>query len=151
MAAKRVFISQDIVLPYKQMRKLIFLAVLISSCSARYTPTDQSVSIKTETRKMLDSRIAVMAGLQTDSITYYFILNRNKSFAAIAHLDNEKKYDFRAGTFESNADTLDLSYYGNYKSNYFSDKAIIDNANGEIIFLSADSTKNRKIKFLDQL
>ena len=134
------------------MKKLLFFAVLFTGCSAKYTPTQESASIQKETRKMLNSKVDKMAGLTIEGRTYYFILNKNNSFAGIVNMDNSKQYDFCAGTYQNNADTLSLSYYKNYKSKYFSNKAIIDNMNKEIVFIDdVDSTKNRRIKLLDQI
>ena len=133
------------------MRKLLFFAVLITGCSARYTPTDESLSIRKETRKMLDSKVDKMAGAKKDGLTYYFILNKNNSFAAVVDMDSAKKYEFCAGTYKNNADTINLSYYKNFKSKYLTDKAVIDNFNKEIVFIDADSTKNTRIKLLAQL
>ena len=133
------------------MKKLLFLAVLISSCTAKYTVTDESLAVKKETKKMLQSKAERMAGLKVGDLTYYFILNENNSFAAIVDMDNTKKYDFCAGTFENISDTINLNYYNNYKSKYFTDRAIIDNKSKEIVFLNPDFTENKRIKLLDIL
>jgi hypothetical protein len=134
------------------MRKLLFFAVLVSGCSANYKPTGESVAIKKETKRLLNSKVDRMAGIKTGGLTYYFILNENKSFSAVVDMDDSKQYDFCAGTYQYNYDTLNLNYYKNYKSKYFTDKAVIDNNNNEIVFINTDdSTKNRRIKFLDQL
>ncbi len=127
------------------------MCTAISSCSARYTPTDESVAVKKETKKMLQSKAEKMGGLKVGDLTYYFILNENNSFAAIVDMDDTKRYDFCAGTFQNVSDTINLSYYNNYKSKYFTDKVIIDNKNKEIVFLNADFTENKRIKLLDIL
>jgi hypothetical protein len=133
------------------MKKLLFFAVLITGCSAKYTLTDESVAVKRDTRNMLQSKVARMAGLKTDGLTYYFIFNQNNSFSAIVDMDDSKKYDFCAGTFEYNSDTLSLSYYNNFKSKYITDKAIIDTNSNELVLINPDYTVNKRIKFLDQL
>jgi hypothetical protein len=133
------------------MRKLLFFAVLITGCSAKYTPTEGSLTVKKETKKMLQSHVDRMAGAKVDGFTYYFILNENKTFEAIIDIDGTKQYDFCAGTFQYNADTLNLNYYKNFKSPYLTDKAVVDNSNNEIDFLNADLTKSKRLKFLDQL
>jgi hypothetical protein len=133
------------------MRKLLFFAVLITGCSAKYTPTEGSIAIKRETKKMLNAKLDKMAGATTDGRTYYFILNQNNTFAAVIDMDDSKQYDFCAGTYQNNSDTLNLNYYKNYKSKYLTDRAVIDNFNKEIVFLGDDSTKNTTIKILNQL
>ncbi len=133
------------------MRKILFFAVLISGCSASYTPTEQSIAIKKATKKMLLSKVERIAGRKDGGLTYYFILNENKTFSAVVDMDDSKKYEFCAGTFKNNNDTLTLNYYNNYRSKYLTDKAVIDNVNKEIIFLDIDPTKNTRMKFLAQL
>lgn len=134
------------------MRKLLFFAVLITGCSAKYTPTAGSIAIKRETKKMLESKVDKMAGATTDGRTYYFILNQNNTFAAVIDMDDSKQYDFCAGTYQNNSDTLNLNYYKNYKSKYLTDRAVINNFSKEIVFIdNADSTRNTKIKILNQL
>jgi hypothetical protein len=133
------------------MRKLLFFAVLISSCTARYTPTEGSIAIKKETKRLLDSKVNRMAGVTTGNLTYYFILNENNTFAAVVNMNDSKKYDFCAGTFEYNADTLNLNYYKNYKSKYLTDRVLVNNFDKEMTFLDADSTKNTRIKILNEL
>jgi hypothetical protein len=133
------------------MRKLLFFAVLISSCTAKFTPTEGSVAIKRETRKMLDSKVNKMAGVTTNNLTYYFIMNENNTFAAVVNMNDSKQYDFCAGTFEYNADTLNLNYYKNYKSKYLTDRVVVDDFNKEMVFINDDSTKNTKIKILNVL
>ena len=132
------------------MIKLLFIAVIVSGCSARYTPTEESLLIKNETRYLTQSKVARMAGLKVDGYTYFFILNENKSFSAVVDMDASKKYDYCAGTFEDNADTLNFNYYKNFKSIYFTDKAVIDHNSNELVFIDADSSKTKRIKFLDE-
>lgn len=134
------------------MRKLLFFAVLITGCSvSRYTPTERSLAVKKETKEMLHSRVDKMAGAEMDGFTYYFILNENKTFSAIVDIHATKQYDFSAGTFQYNGDTLHLNYYKNQQSPYLTDRAVVDKGSNEIYFLDAGLTKTRRLKFLDQL
>jgi hypothetical protein len=133
------------------MKKFLFIAVAATGCSARYTPTEQSLTVKNETKQMLQSKVDKVAGAETEGLTYYFILHENKTFAAIIDIHGTKKYDFSAGTFQSKGDTLQLNYYKNLQSGYLTDKAVVDNVNNEIYFLDKDLTKIKKLKFLNQL
>lgn len=131
------------------MKKLLFLAVLATGCSVKYKPTEQSVTVKKETKEMLLSKVDKMAGRVTDGYTYYFIMNENKTFAAVVNMDATKQYEFCAGTYKSNNDTLTLNYYKNYKSQYFTDKAVINNISKEIIFIGDDAGEDRRVKLMD--
>ncbi len=122
-----------------------------NSCSGKYTPTATSVSVKKETKKMLQSHVVKMAGAEMDAFTYYFVINENKTFSVIVNIHDTKQYDFRAGTFQSKGDTLNLNYYKNLKSDYLGDKAVIDNNKGEVYFLGAGSSKTTRLKILNEL
>ena len=122
-----------------------------STCSGRYTPTDISLTVKNETKKMLQSPVDKMAGAEMDEFTYYLVLNENKTFSAIVNVHSTKQYDFRAGTFQSNGDTLSLNYYKKLGSAYLTDKVVIDNNKKEVYFLNTDMAKTTRLKILNEL
>jgi hypothetical protein len=122
-----------------------------SSCTGRYTPTEISLTVKNETKKMLQSPVNKMAGAEMDEFTYYLIINENKTFSAIVDVHGTQQYDFCAGTFQSNGDTLNLSYYKNIKSVYLTDRAVVDNNKKEIYFLNTSQEKTTRLKILNQL
>ncbi len=122
-----------------------------NSCSGKYTPTATSVTVKRETKKMLQSHVVRMAGAEVDEFTYYFVINENKTFSVIVNIHDTRQYDFRAGTFQSKGDTLNLKYYNNLKSDYLGDKAVVDNNKREVYFLGAGSAKATRLKILNEL
>lgn len=122
-----------------------------NSCSGRYTPTATSVLVKKETKKMLQSPVDKMAGAEVDEYTYYLVINENKTFSTIVNIHGTKQYDFRAGTFQSKGDTLNLSYYKNLRSAYLTDKVVVDNRKGEVYFLETDLAKTTRLKILNEL
>lgn len=122
-----------------------------NTCEGKYIPTETSVLVKKETRKMLQSPIIKMAGAQMEKFTYYLVLNENKTFSAIVNIHSTMKYDFRAGTFQTKGDTLNLNYYKNIGSDYLTDKAVIDNNKNEIYFLNTSLAKVTRLKILNEL
>lgn len=121
------------------------------SCSGRYTPTALSVSIKKETKKMLQSPVFMMAGAEMDEFTYYLVINRNKTFSTIVNIHGTQQYDFRAGTFQTRGDTLNLDYYKHLGSDYLTDKVVVDNNKGEVYFLNTALAKTTRLKILNEL
>lgn len=116
-----------------------------------YTPTDISVSVKKETKKMLQSPVVQMAGAQMDEFTYYLVLNENKTFSTVVNIHSTRQYDFRAGTFQTKGDTLKLTYYKNLTSAYLTDKVLVDNDKKEVYFLNKDLVKTTRLKMLNEL
>ncbi|MFT3679591.1 MAG: hypothetical protein QM791_04925 [Ferruginibacter sp.] len=121
------------------------------SCTGVYTPTELSADVKKETKKMLQSHIIKMAGAEMDKYTYYLVINENKTFSTIVNIHATKQYDFRAGTFKAKGDTLSLSYYKNLKSDFLTDKLVIDNKKREIYFLNKDLAQTTRLKILNEL
>jgi hypothetical protein len=120
-------------------------------CSASYTPTATSLAIKNETKKMSWSHIDKIASSETDDLSYYFIIRENKTFSVIVSVHGTQQYDFRAGTFQANGDTLSLKYYKNVKSDYLNDKVVVDNDKKEVSFLGTEQDKNKSLKILNHV
>ena len=122
-----------------------------NSCDGHYTPTDISAKVKRETKRLLQSPVIRMAGAEMDEYTYYLIINENKTFSAVVNVHGTRQYDFRAGTFYTKGDTLNLNYYKNITSAYLTDRVLVDYKKREMYFLNDDQARTTRLKILNEL
>jgi len=127
------------------MRTLLFLLVLLTSCSV---PDKASLRVSRETRKLKKSPVTLRAERKGGKTIDRLQLRRNNSFEYQSLVLGTQKIVIYAGTFTMVGDSLSLAFHNNHKDNSWTGKAFIDTANTEVTIVSLDPKFNRHLTII---